>query len=141
MNLANLHELRSSAGLSALARAEELNPTDATLLACVSRLRNEFPAPLAAAALETTLLRRKAAGKFARAGDMFFTREALEQSSSEVISRYRAERFAPYARVAELCCGIGGDTIGLAAKREVIAVDNDALRLAMAEANVDVYGC
>lgn len=141
VNLANLQELQTSAGLSALARAAELNPTDATLLACVSRLRSEFPASLAAAALETTLLRRKATGKFTRAADMFFTREALEQSSSEVVSRYRAERFAPFARVADLCCGIGGDTIGLAADLEVIAVDNDPLHLAMAEANVGAYGC
>lgn len=124
-----------------LARAAELKPTDATLLSCATRLRAEFPAPLANAALETVLLRQRAAVKFSRAESMFFTREALEQSTSEIVSRYRAERYTPYVRVADLCCGIGGDTIALAATNEVVAVEADPLRLAMAEANVEAYGC
>ena len=41
--------------------------------------------------------------------EMYFTREALEQSSGEIISAYRARRFARFARVGDLCCGIGGD--------------------------------
>lgn len=141
MNLEEFRELRTPTGAAALVRAAELKPIEATLLSCVSRLREEFPAYLAAAAIETAMLRRKAAAKFSRANEMFFTREALEQSSSEIISRYRAERFAPFGRVADLCCGIGGDTIGLAKDHEVLAVDLDPLRLAMAEANVGGYGC
>jgi hypothetical protein len=122
-----------------LARAGELNPTDATLLACSSKLRREFSAELARAALDTVLLRRKAAAKFSRSDEMYFTREALEQSSGEVIARYRAERFPPFAAVADFCCGIGGDSLALAADHAVTAIDVDPLRLAMAEHNVRVY--
>ena len=114
-------------------------PTEATLLACHQRLRKQFPGDLVKAALETALLRRKAAGKFSRAERMYFTREALEQSSGETISEYRAQRFAPFARIADLCCGIGGDLIGLAGATRVTAVDVDPLRLAMAAENVRAY--
>lgn len=140
MDLATFHELRTETGSAALARAAELGPTDATLLACATRLRAEFSTPLANAALETVLFRRKAAIKFARADAMFFTREALEQSTSEIVSRYRAERFRDHARLADLCSGIGGDTIGMAEEHDVIAVDADPLRLAMAQANIEAYG-
>jgi SAM-dependent methyltransferase len=140
MELSTFHELRTPAGSKALARAAELAPTDVSLLSCATALRAEFPAPLANAALETVLLRQRAASKFSRARSMFFTREALEQSSSEIVSRYRAERFRDYASVADLCCGIGGDTIALAATNEVIAVDADPLRLAMAQENVEAHG-
>ena len=70
---------------------------------------------------------------------MYFTREALEQSSSEVVSNYRAQRFATFARVADLGCGIGGDLLGLAARCAVVAVDQDPLRLAIAAENVAAY--
>lgn len=121
-------------------RASELHPTDSTLLACSTKLRKEFPADLARAAIEMTILRRKAQNKFTHATEMFFERGALEQSSSEIISQYRAERYGAYECVADWCCGIGGDTIGLAEKHRVIAVDVDPLRLAMAAHNVEACG-
>ncbi len=72
---------------------------------------------------------------------MYFTREALEQATSETISRYRAEKFASLAqRVGDFCCGIGGDAIGLASVCDVLAVDSDPLRLAMARENCLAYG-
>jgi hypothetical protein len=72
---------------------------------------------------------------------MFFTREALEMASAEPVARYRAERFAPFGTVADLCCGIGGDAIGLAsASLAVVAVDRVPLRVRMAEANLAAYG-
>jgi hypothetical protein len=93
-----------------------------------------------AAALDLALLRHKARVKFTRAGEMFFTRQALEQASAEIVSRYRARRFARYGRVADLCCGIGGDALALAAHVQVLAVDVDPMRARMAEANACVYG-
>lgn len=140
MNLADFHDLQTPLGVAALSRAVAMAPDDATLLTCATRLRREFPASLAAAALETVLLRPKAAAKFAQANGMFFTREALEQSSSEIVSRYRAERFASCDSVGDFCCGIGGDTIAVAEQHAVCAIDADPLRLAMAVANLRVYG-
>jgi SAM-dependent methyltransferase len=71
---------------------------------------------------------------------MYFTRAGLEQATSEVIARHRAARFAGALRVADLCCGIGGDLIALADQREVLAVDRDPVHLRMATLNADAYG-
>ena len=85
-------------------------------------------------------LRLRARAKFSRALDMFFTRPGLEQASAEVIARYRTARYAGTGLVADLCCGIGGDLVALAAGRRVLAVDRDPLHLRMARANAGVYG-
>lgn len=139
MDLPTFRRLLSSDGQSVLAAAVDLGPTEGTFLACHQRLRKRFPDDLVKAGLETAIFRRKAAEKFARADRMYFTREALEQSSSETISRYRAQRFARFDRVADLCCGIGGDLIGLSEVTGVTAVEADPLRLAMAGENVRAY--
>jgi hypothetical protein len=140
MDLAAFRRLLTPEGQGALAAAVELQPTDATLLSVHQRLRKQFPADLARAAVETVVLRQKARGKFTKADQMYFTREALEQSSGEVIATYRAGRFAAYARVGDFCCGIGGDLIGLAGVTDVVAIEADPLRLAMAEENLKAYG-
>jgi SAM-dependent methyltransferase len=95
---------------------------------------------LARGALETVLLRGRAEKKFSRAGEMFFTREGLEQASAEPLSRHRAARFGGRERIADLGCGIGGDTLALAERAPVWAVDRDALRLRMARENLRAYG-
>jgi THUMP domain-like/RNA cap guanine-N2 methyltransferase len=140
MDLTTFNELLMPAGQEVLAAAAALAPTDATLLSCIARLRERFHAALTRGAVETVLLRQKAANKFSHAAEMYFTRLALEQSSGEQIARHRAERFRRFGRVGDFCCGVGGDTIALAGRSPVVAVDSDPLRLAMAAANVDVYG-
>jgi SAM-dependent methyltransferase len=123
--------------LDALA-ASELG--EANLLAETMRLRKRYPRDIVAAALDLALLRRQARAKFVRADQMYFTREALEQASAEVVSRYRAQRYAGYPGVADVCCGIGGDALALVEVADVVAVDLDSLRLRMAAANVAAYG-
>jgi hypothetical protein len=73
---------------------------------------------------------------------MFFTRPALEQASSEIVSTYRARRYAAagFSHIADLGCSLGGDSLALAAHAQVTGVEWDALRLAMAQENVRVYG-
>lgn len=110
------------------------------LLTKLTALRKQYPPEVSSAALEMLDLRRRGARKFSRAEEMFFVREALEQSSGEAISRYRADRFSAGATVLDVGCGIGGDTVGLASRGPVIAVDRDPVRLAMAERNLQVYG-
>ncbi len=141
LNLSTLNLLLGPSGALALTRAAQAEPTEAKFLYALARLRKDFPANLARAAVETVLLRKKAAVKFTRAAEMFFLREALEVSSGEVIARYRAERFAKYDCVGDFGCGLGGDAIGLAsANRTVVAIDNDPVRLRLAEENLKVYG-
>jgi SAM-dependent methyltransferase len=140
VDLTTFHQLRSPEGEAALLAARELSPTPEAFLSCFQKLEKRFLRNLAKAALETVLLRQKAKKKFQRADEMFFTAEALEQSSGEGIARYRAKRFVGFERVGDFCCGIGGDTLALAQQGQVIAIDRDPLRIAMATANTEVHG-
>jgi SAM-dependent methyltransferase len=115
-----------------------LGPDDA--LAVGTRLRRRFPAELVAAALAQHELRARAAARFTLAGEMWFTREGLEQASAEPLARHRAGRYAGFDRVADLCCGIGGDLCALAPGRDAVAVDLDPVHPRMARENARVHG-
>jgi SAM-dependent methyltransferase len=141
MDLATFHALLTVSGQQALADAMALEPTEAGFLICFEKLRKRHPAPLAKAAIEVALLRLKARSKFESASKMYFTREALEQASGDQAAAHRAERLVPFEVVADLCCGIGGDSLAFArAGLTVHAVDLDPLRLAMTGANAAVFG-
>ena len=132
--------LQSPAAKTWLARAETLPLTPASHLRDVQSLRKSLSPALAAAVVEQTLLRRRAAEKFSRAAEMLFVRDALEQSTREPLARHRARRFAPFSRVADIGCGIGGDSIALAGEvSHVFAVDIDRTRLEFAAHNAAVY--
>jgi SAM-dependent methyltransferase len=118
--------------------AGPLDPADDLRLG--TRLRQRHPAGLVAAALAQRELRERAAAKFALAGRMWLTREGLEQASAEPLARHRAARYAGADRVADLCCGIGGDLCALAPGRAALAVDLDPLHLRMARENARVHG-
>ena len=118
---------------------EEARSRQGSFLTRLTTLRKRYPADMASGALELLELRERAARKFSRADCMFFTPEALEQSSGEIISTYRAGRFRQDSRALDLACGIGGDTIGLATRSFVTAVDRDPVRIAMARRNLEVY--
>ena len=140
MNLSNLQSLISDPEV--LGAVASLNPTEESFLPCLTQLQKQFDSDLAKAALETAILRKKAQTKFSRADSMFFTRAGLEMASGEIISRYRAKRFAKFDRVADLCCGIGGDSIGFASisnPQSLISVDLDPLHLALAKLNLAAY--
>lgn len=140
--LEHLRFLTSAEGKRVLQETAVTPLTPATHLQTAAKLRRQLPADLAQAVLETVLLRQLGAAKFSRAKEMFFTRPALEQASSEQIAQYRAERIARLGvqNVVDLCCSIGGDALALAASNSVIGVDWDPVRLAMAGENVRVYG-
>ena len=141
MNLSSLQSLTSPLGDAAIAAARDLNPTEESFLPCLTKLQKQFDSDLAKAALEIVILRKKAQTKFSRADSMFFTRAGLEMASGEIISRYRAKRFAKFDRVADLCCGIGGDSIGLAISnlQSLISIDLDPLHLELAKLNLAAY--
>jgi hypothetical protein len=103
------------------------------------RLRAAYPPELVAAALTLTELRAAAAGKFRLAAQMWFTREGLEQASSDALAAHHADRL-PEGRLADLCCGIGGDLTALGDRRDVLAVDRDPVHARMAQRNAAVYG-
>lgn len=139
MDIETFHWLLSDAGQQLLAEATPSERADGTHLRELERLRRHTTPDRAAAAYEIALLRLRARAKFSRAAAMYFTREALEQSSGETIARYRAQRYQGYAPLVDLACGIGADTIALAHVAAVSALDRDPLRLAMASANARAY--
>jgi SAM-dependent methyltransferase len=140
MNLETFNWLLTSDGQALLAAAMASDLGDAAQLRELTRLRRQATPERAAAAYEIAVLRRRATAKFGAAERLYFTREALEQASGERIAGYRAGRYKPYGSVADLCCGAGGDTLALAGVADVIAVDRDPLRLAMAAANARALG-
>src|SRR5829696_7613916 len=95
------------------------------LLGDVSAVKRPMPADLecwrrtapphrVAAALRIAGCRLRARAKFTRADRMWLDAVGLEQATAEPVARHKARRFER-SRVADLCSGIGGDTLALAA--------------------------
>jgi hypothetical protein len=84
-----------------------------------TELRAAYPVDLVVDALAQHELRLPGRAKFSRAMDMFFTRAGLEQATAEVIARHRNARYQGAARLADLCCGIGGGSGSRAATAAV----------------------
>lgn len=134
-----LELLETAAGTRLLALAEAL--ADDPFAA--QRLRAEEPgssAELAAAAVDQVRFRKRGAGKFSRAGELWYSAPLLEQASGEAAARCRSLRFRRWDRVADLCCGLGIDAAALAAHTQVLAVDRDPLALALTRRTAAVYG-
>ncbi|GGO83548.1 class I SAM-dependent methyltransferase [Wenjunlia tyrosinilytica] len=113
-------------------------------LALATRLRRDHPPELVSAALAQARLRQRAKAKFGEEAErMYFTPDGVEQATRASVAVYRAGRFAGLGvrRLADLCCGIGGDAIGLArAGVEVLAVDRSPVTCAVARANAGALG-
>ncbi|HOA75604.1 MAG TPA: class I SAM-dependent methyltransferase [Phycisphaerae bacterium] len=136
-----LHEIAWLASEEGQAACDEMaagHPADTPT--AISRWRERLDAERVTAAWRQVLLRQAARTKFSRADRMIFDRIGVEQSTDEVVATHKARRFAGCGRIADLCCGIGGDTLALAAHAPVIAVDISGPRSAMAEHNAGVYG-
>lgn len=105
-----------------------------------TRLRKSFPPDLVAAAVTQNHLRGKAAAKFGPlARELFFTHDALEQSTRSVVADHRAQRLAATGAVAvvDLGCGIGGDLLAFGrAGLQVRGIERDPVRAAIARANL-----
>jgi SAM-dependent methyltransferase len=142
MTLDDFHFLLTPQGQRLLQELAVIPITPQNHLQLATRLRQQVAPELAQAVLETALLRQRAAEKFTRAAAMYFTRPALEQASSEIVSTYRARRYAAagFGHVADLGCSIGGDALALAAQATVTGIEWDEVRLAMAQENVRLYG-
>ncbi|MGC4108580.1 MAG: class I SAM-dependent methyltransferase [Thermomicrobiales bacterium] len=128
--------LASPEALDALAALADLSPGDPVSTA--THLRKRFAPEVVAAAMTLHELRTRASSRFSQAGGMLFTRAGYEQASSEAVARWRAERFTGCNSIVDLCCGIGGDLMALAAVpgvHQLTAVDLDPDHLAMALTN------
>jgi SAM-dependent methyltransferase len=136
----SLQRLQTDLGCEALVQAETHSPTDVSFLSVVQLLSRRFPESLAKAAVDQAILRRRAAAKFSRAGDMLFERQALEQASTELVSIYRAGRMRAFPMLFDLGCGMGGDSLALARNAPVVSIDRDRTRLLLLAANARALG-
>jgi SAM-dependent methyltransferase len=139
--------LLTSPGSAAVATAVALLDSGVGALAVGEQIRREFaalPVQVASAAVGQATLRRRGRAKFgADADTMWFTADGLEQATSTTAAQHRADRFATLAvglgrppRVADLCCGIGGDLRALAAAGcEVTGIEADPVTVLAARAN------
>jgi hypothetical protein len=127
--------LRSDAGEQALRVVDGYRLTEATRLADIASIRTQF-ADHAAVLVETVLLRRRAAAKFADPSDWLFTDDALQQATAQPVAEHRASRLAG-ATVHDITCSVGSELAALRnSAAHVVGSDIDAVRLAMARHNV-----
>ncbi len=141
ITLDQLAWLQTDEGERLLAEIRRAGPAPSESLALITRLRRDWEADLVAAAMTTHALRVNARGRFRDADRLWFTGDGLEQATADIVAEHRVARFAGCQRVADLCCGIGGDLMALARRRDLgslLAVDRDPLHIAMAEANARI---
>jgi hypothetical protein len=131
---AQARRLLSDAGRDAVALASSLDLSVSRRLPTAEALRAAVGPELGPLALEQALLRERAAGKHPRGGELWWTAEALEQTSSAVVASWRARRYP--GPVLDLCCSVGGDLLALPAGS--VGVDLDLARLLLAQANAEV---
>ena len=145
MDAAELDLLRTAPGRALLAAAVAGLDVGEDVLALATGLRRGGSDPdLVGSALTQARLRVRARVKFGPDADrMYWTAEGLEQATRGSVARHRAGRYAAFgaARVADLCCGVGGDLTALArAGLPVLGIDSDPLTAAVARANAEELG-
>lgn len=131
-----LDDIRWLLGLEAAQWLDQLRAGPAAIAAAAPGLKRQLPGARVHLLLEQVELRRKGGAKFPHAERMFFLAQAFQQATDIIVARYKAGRFPPGVRIADLCCGIGGDLMALAERGPVTAVDRDQVTILFAEANL-----
>ncbi|HLP42815.1 MAG TPA: hypothetical protein VK465_15000 [Fibrobacteria bacterium] len=134
---AKLEFLRNPATLDLLA-ALGRDPREELALSGDARLKS-LPAPRRIALLEQRKLRQKARGKCPEAMDMLFTPLGLEQLTHAALARHKAARLPPgLASLADICCGMGGDSMAVPPQVKVVGVDSSRAALLAYRHNVSL---
>ena len=149
MSISNLDDYRWLVSNRAADWLDRAASRQTTLVAIARQLRAGLTSERVHLVLEQAVLRRRGRDKFSSANRMFFTPLGLEQASDERTAAYKAARFPPAATVADLCCGIGGDLMALAARGPAIGADRNPVVALFAAANchaarhttADVHTC
>jgi SAM-dependent methyltransferase len=134
--------LCSPAGLAALDESTARLDAGADELQVGTWLRGEvaLTPERATAVVGAARARRRARQRWPDADRLVLEPTALEQASDPAVAAWRAQRMAGH-RVWDLCAGIGGDTLAIAATAaEVTAVDLDPARLRLLAHNAEVLG-
>jgi hypothetical protein len=146
MTAADLSDCRWLVSAEAVPWLAAAAQTGGSLTTKTKVLRRDLSPARAHLVLEQVELRRRAAVKFARADEMFFTPRALEQATSETVAGWKAARFASLSGndgasgLADLCCGIGGDLLALAGQASAVGVEREKILALFAQANLAACG-
>lgn len=112
--------------LSGQALLAEIQQNKALTIAQIERLRKAHGPLHLEAALRLAKARQKGAGKFPAADRLWLDPVRAEQATHQAVAAHKAKRFEG-ALVADICCGLGGDTLALArVAKGVVAIDLDA---------------
>ena len=120
-----------------LTRAAE---NDGSLVLLAKSLRRDLTAERTHIVLEQIELRRRGRIKFDDADRMFFTAKGLQQATGQAIGEYKSSRIGGAKPVVDLCCGIGGDLLALAAKHVVTGIDRCEVTVLLARENCRALG-
>ena len=103
----------------------------------LARRRPDAVGTARAAALELVSSGRRLAEKLGRDEQLLAVREAVEQASAGRVATWHASQVPAGAKVLEIGCGCGGDSLALAHRASnLIATDLDPLRAACAHMNI-----
>ncbi len=114
----------------------------------IARLRELLPEAEARAAIELFVARERAEGKLPQADRWWLSRRGLEQSSHQLVARWRARRIARRIQsgftVHDGTCGLGMDALALleassAAGFQVVASDRDPVTAGLAARNLATF--
>jgi len=109
----------------------------------IERARVSHDAETVRLAAELARVRSRATDKWppAIASGLLADRDGYEMASGWHVARHKAARFerAGFGRVLDLCCGVGGDALGLLSRGlDVLAVDLDPTRAALCAHNASL---
>jgi hypothetical protein len=107
----------------------------------LAKRRPDAPGARRAAAMELVSEGVKLAKKLGVDERLLATREAVEQATSGRVATWHAQQVPADARVLEIGCGCGGDSMALAYRAaNLIATDVDPVRAACAHVNLTTTG-
>jgi hypothetical protein len=125
MSIADVQWLASTDGVRLLDETAVLLRAGESEIQVIQKLRRLNIPPIRSGLLVKQVhLRSIGLRKFALAESMLFDERLLQQSTDERLARYKARRFQAARNIVDICCGLGGDTIGLGSVANVFAVDS-----------------
>ncbi len=134
--------LLSPEGWALVNSLPEYEPDDAARLSTTLRAAGHSP-DLVSAALTQQRLRARARAKFGEfAARMLFTEAGLQQATRLSVAAHHARRYrdAGCARIVDLTCGIGADSLAFAGLGlDVTAIDADEVTAACATINLSPF--
>ena len=118
--------LESGDGLALLEKTAAMLRAGESEIRVIQKLRKLNVTPIRSGLLvKQVRLRAIGLRKFAQARSMLFDDRLLQQATDERLAMYKARRYRAAGQIVDICCGLGGDAIGLGNVANVTAVDSN----------------